>query len=71
MTLATTAPSAMRYQATPVRPAKRENIRVISEMGSWRIISYLAYRHRVGLLGFTVVLLLAYITYSELFHVFF
>lgn len=55
----------MAYEHTAVRPSKRSDLMVISEMKSSKILRYLAYRHRVGLLAFSAVVLLAYIVWEK------
>lgn len=67
MSLATT----MEYEQTPVRPSKKKDLMVISEMTSSKIIRYLAYRHRVGLLATGNVLLVAYFAWDKVLHIFF
>lgn len=62
---------AMDFSATPIRPTTSKGVMVISAMPSRRIIWFLMNRHRVGLLGTSVVLLLSYIAYDKFFYVFF
>lgn len=59
------------YRTTPVRPTRKMDLMIISEMKSSKILMYLAYRHRVGLLGFAVAVLIAYLAYDKFLHLFF
>lgn len=54
------------YHATPVKPSHKSDLMVISEMKSLKIIRFLAYRHRVGLLMLGVLVSLAYILWDKL-----
>lgn len=63
--------SAMEYEPTPVRPSKKKDLMIVSEMSSTKIIRYLAYRHRVGLLAIGDVLLVAYFAWDKVLHIFF
>lgn len=45
----------MRYEATGAKLPTKKGIRVISEMGTWRIMAYVANRHKVGLLAFLAI----------------
>lgn len=49
---------AMRYQATPVRPSKKADLRVISEMPKGKILWFLIRKCRVGLLSTATIVLL-------------
>lgn len=62
---------AMRYQAMPVQQSKKQDLMVISEMRSTKILWYLAYRHRVGLLATTVIILVSYVAWDKVIHLFF
>lgn len=62
---------AMRYQAMPVKTSKKQDLMVISEMRSTKILWYLAYRHRVGLLATTVIILVSYVAWDKVLHLFF
>lgn len=61
---------AASFRATPVRPSRKMDLMIVSEMTSSKILRYLAYRHRVGLLGASVGVLLTYIVWDKI-HVFF
>ena len=56
---------AANYMAMPIKNPSKEGIRVISAMSTPRILGYVSYRHRVGLLGLTSLLMLAYIAYDK------
>lgn len=58
--------TAMDYQETGTVKSKKADVRVISEMKSSRILMYLTYRHRVGLLILSNALLLAFVLYDKL-----
>lgn len=64
-------PHAMRYVETPVRETKQKDLRIISEMKTWRILWYLANRHRVGLLTLGNLALLGYLAWDKFLHIFF
>lgn len=59
------------YIETPVRSSKKRDLMVISEMKSTKIVSFLAYRHRVGLLMCSTTCLAIYVAYDKLIHLFF
>lgn len=61
---------AMKYRATPVQPTRKVDLMVISEMKSSKILWYLAYRHRVGLLGLSVAVLVGFVAYDKFLHIF-
>jgi hypothetical protein len=65
-----TASNALHYQTTGTRESKKSDLMVISEMKSTKILWYLTYRHRVGLLSLCTAFLLAYIAYDKFLHVF-
>lgn len=70
--MALTSTNAMSYQAAKqVSKPTKAGIRVISEMSTARILAYVAYRHRVGLLAMTTVALVGYIVYDKLLSMFF
>lgn len=49
------------------RPTK-SGIKVITEMSTPRIISFVAYRHRVGLLAFSTVFMFGYVAYDKVIN---
>lgn len=61
----------MEYEDMPRRASKRSDLRVISEMKTARILSFLMHRHRVGLLGFSTIMLSSYVAYDKFLHIFF
>jgi hypothetical protein len=70
------APTAMRYEVTGSKQPTKSGLRVISVMGTWSILWYVAKRHKVGLLataalvGFTHNNVLPFAA-RELFHLMF
>jgi hypothetical protein len=62
MSLATT----LDYQETGTLKSKKKNLMVISEMNSLKIIGFLSYRHRVGLLFMSNMALVSYIAWDKL-----
>lgn len=71
LTQAKPASMAMSYEA-PAKVSKpsKTSIRVISEMSTPRIATFVAYRHRVGLLGLSTFVLFSYIMYDKLLYLF-
>lgn len=63
--MALTAATAMQYQATPIQASRKQDLRVISEMSTTKILLFLTHRHRVGLLALSNALLLAYLAYDK------
>lgn len=63
--------NAMQYKATPISNPTKKGIKLIDDMPSHRILSHLAYRHRVGLLMTTVFSLVFYIAWDKVLNVFF
>jgi hypothetical protein len=61
--------SLIKYEATPIHKPAKEGIRVISEMSTAKIVSYVAYRHRVGLLALSTVFMFSYIAYDKLIKI--
>ena len=66
-----TAVTVGSYIETPVKPSRKRDLMVISEMRSSKIIYFLTYRHRVGLLACSTTLLTTYIAWDKLIHLFF
>lgn len=62
---------AMQYKATPINKPNKKGIQIIGDMPSHRILSHLAYRHRVGLLMTTVFSLVFYIAWDKVLNAFF
>lgn len=65
-----TAMSVGSYIETPIKPSRKRDLMVISEMHSSKIIYFLAYRHRVGLLMCSTALLATYVAWDKLLHLF-
>lgn len=59
------------FMETPIKNPTKKGIMVITAMPSYRIVGYLAYRHRVGLLAFSNVLLVSYLAWDKVLHIFF
>lgn len=66
-----TAQNAMSYQAaSKINKPTKQGIRIISEMSTTRILTYVAYRHRVGLLMASTAGLLAYVAWDKIISLF-
>lgn len=63
--------AALSYQDMPMRAPRKKDLMVVSEMTSLKIVRYLAYRHRVGLLALCSAALFGYIAWDKVLHVFF
>lgn len=74
--LAKPASAAMRYEGMAVKPVTKQGIRVIDHMGTFRILWFVAKRHKVGLLAFLAVVGFTYdnllpFAAREVFHLLF
>lgn len=59
----------MQYQATPIKdPQRRQDLRIISEMTTFRVVMFLTHRHRVGLLALANISLVAYVVWDKVAH---
>lgn len=63
--------NAMQYEDVPVRSTKKKDLMVISEMRTAKIVWFLAYRHRVGLLTLSNLAFISYFAWDKILHVFF
>lgn len=61
----------MHYEAMPVHQSKKQDLRVISEMSSHKILAFLMYRHRVGLLATSNMLLVGFVCWDKIARVLF
>lgn len=59
-----------KYIETQIKKPTKEGIRIISEMSTVKILSYVTYRHRVGLLLASTVFMAAYVAYDKVVRLF-
>jgi hypothetical protein len=57
-------------EAKEVSKPTKEGIRVISAMSTSRILAFVAYRHRVGLLAVSTLSMAGYILYDKIVKIF-
>jgi hypothetical protein len=57
-------------EAKEVSKPTKSGTRVISAMSTTKILSFVAYRHRVGLLGLSSFAMLSYIAYDKVVRLF-
>lgn len=60
----------MKYIETPIKDPTKKGIRIISEMSTVKILSYVTYRHCVGLLLASTVFMAAYVAYDKVVRLF-
>lgn len=61
----------MNYELTGTMASKKKDLMVISEMASWKIVGFLAHRHRVGLLATGNFVIVSYVAWDKIGHIFF
>ena len=58
--------NSLAYEPTKVSTkVSKSGVRVVDEMSTPRILNYLMFRHRVGLLGLSTFVLFSYTAYDK------